>query len=119
VPSIQPRRLDSLSSTVVGDVSGQVTYGSESSRHQTDETADHIRNELIEGSLEREYLRIDDSKLMPSLDQRPQNPALQHSYTSLGAYDGNAPTALPDHVVNNGSPTTVRTAMAETVSHGG
>ena len=100
LPSNHADWTASLASTVVGDVSGQVTYGSE--KLSASDGRDRVitfGNELIEGSLDREPENrrfVIDALTGPTTP----NPALQHSYTSLEAYEECPRQHFLDYVVN-------------------
>lgn len=119
LPSNHADWTASLASTVVGDVSGQVTYGSE--KLSASDGRDRVitfGNELIEGSLERvpENRRLEIDALTGPTTPKPGTPA---TVTPHLRPTRNAPDSTSWTTSSTGSPTTVRTAMAETVSHSG
>ncbi|MBZ6497155.1 ATP-dependent helicase [Natrinema longum] len=100
LPSNHADWTASLASTVVGDVSGQVTYGSENlSASDGRDRVITFGNKLIEGSIEREpeNRRFSIDALTGPMTP---NPALQHSYTSLEAYEECPRQHFLDYVVN-------------------
>jgi len=100
LPSDHADWTASLASTVVGDVSGQVTYGSE--KLSASDGRDRVitfGSKLIEGSIEREPENRRFSIDALTGPTTP-NPALQHSYTSLEAYEECPRQHFLDYVVN-------------------
>lgn len=100
LPSNHADWTASFASTVVGDVSGQVTYGSENlSASDGRDRVITFGNKLIEGSIEREpeNRRFSIDALTGPMTP---NPALQHSYTSLEAYEECPRQHFLDYVVN-------------------
>lgn len=91
---------DTLASTVDGDIGGEVTHGSdtlstEEGRERVLALADQALNGTLDESIEGTPLDID-ALTGPSTP----GPALQHSYTSLEAYESCPRQHYLDYVVN-------------------
>jgi superfamily I DNA/RNA helicase len=100
LPSTAVDWTNSLASTVVGDIDGEVTHQTETlstadGRERVLSLADQALDGQLDSSVERTMLDID-SLTGPS----PPGPALQHSYTSLEAYKSCPRQHYLDYVVN-------------------
>ena len=100
LPSTAADWTDSLASTVVGDIGGQVTHRADSlSTADGRQRVLSLADQSVEGTLDSEFgetlLAIDSL----SGSSTPA-PALQHSYTSLEAYDECPRQHYLDYIVN-------------------